>query len=247
MSDRNYINAETLRFYCNTNEIYLDGKKPRGIVIEFPGLGGSSCLGGNIARGNYETDYAKKLADEGLILVYTFPGPWSWMNKGAVRISDLVIDAVMEKYGLSQDCPIVATGGSMGGLGAIIFCADTRHKISACAAACPCYDALRFFGANDDFPRTFISAIAGYDMSFEDGLAAISPAHRMDELAKIPYLILCDELDECFEAEGMKVFAEELRKKVGDVEFLFEAQKEHGGFIPEDREYFTEYVIAHCK
>ena len=85
MKDFEIISPETLYMFCNTNEGYLSDA-PRGIVLEVPGLGGGSCLGGVMDMRPYETPYTKRLADEGLVVAYAFPGPWSYMNRGAVRI-----------------------------------------------------------------------------------------------------------------------------------------------------------------
>ena len=49
LNDNKYINKETLPYYANTNEEHLV-LPVKGIVLEFPGLGGGSCLGGNMER-----------------------------------------------------------------------------------------------------------------------------------------------------------------------------------------------------
>ena len=98
-----------------TNEEYL--MLPlRGIVLEFPGLGGGSCLGGSPDMGSYATDYAKDFGKHGILLAYLFPGPWSWGNKGAVRMGDAVLDAICDKYGVNN-LRLGVCGGSMGGHG----------------------------------------------------------------------------------------------------------------------------------
>lgn len=83
-ADAEYINKDTLNYYCVTNEAYIpEGKKVTGIVLEFPGLGGGSCLGGSMDNMiAYNTPFARECAAKGIVLAYTFPGPWSWMNTG---------------------------------------------------------------------------------------------------------------------------------------------------------------------
>ena len=160
MDMKEYINAETIRYYAKTNERFL--RRVKGVCLEFPGLGGGSCLGGTDDLGDYDTDFAVRAANAGVLLAYVYTGPWSWMNIGAVLIADAVVDAILEKYRLS-DVPVVVSGGSMGGLGALIYAASSRHAITACAAACPCCDALDRYDAADEFRKTFVSAVAGYD------------------------------------------------------------------------------------
>lgn len=245
MEDREFIRPDNLNLYCNTNESLLKGT-PTGIVIEFPGLGGGSCLGGSMDFGEYKTDYAQALAGQGILLLYTFPGPWSWMNKGAVRLCDLILDAAIEKYGMGE-CPIVSTGGSMGGLGALIFAADSRHKISAIAAACPNHDPLSTIFVLSHRPRTMLSAIAAYDTSLEDGLKAISPTYRIHDIPDIPIFITGDEYDECFDIADTEEFVRKLREDHRDVTYMRLENCKHGWFTREGRQALNEFVIRHAK
>ena len=41
--DSRYINPQTVSFYANTNEAFLEGSV-RGIIVELPGLGGGYLL-----------------------------------------------------------------------------------------------------------------------------------------------------------------------------------------------------------
>ncbi|MBO4325799.1 MAG: prolyl oligopeptidase family serine peptidase [Clostridia bacterium] len=241
-SDREFINADNVFCFCNTN-IGLSGAAPRGIVLEFPGLGGGSCLGGSMELGQYSGDYAMALADNGLVLAYVFPGPWSWMNKGAVRISDMVVDALRDRCGLPPVFPLIATGGSMGGLGGLVFSADTRHRLAACAVTCPCIDARASMGADPAFPRTFLSAVAAYDIPFEAALASISPASRIPDMQDVPYLILADCDDEIFPLKDTDDYVNALRSSGKNVEYIHMEGCTHGGFTEKARNRFTEFII----
>ena len=143
--DTSYVNATNFLQFCRSNESLLT-TAPRGIVLEFPGLDGNSCMGGRQdPLGPYvksSSGFPEATARAGLVHLYMTPGAWSWMNPGVVRITDLVVDAVRTKYALGETAPLVATGGSMGGLGALVYAARSRHHVTAVAAACPCYDVL---------------------------------------------------------------------------------------------------------
>lgn len=245
-ADADFINENTYASFCNSNESMLKGK-PRGIVIEFPGLGGGSCLGGKQdPMGGYTNSWSKfpeTTAAAGLVHVYLMPGPWSWMNPGTVREADLVIDALQKKFGLSEGAPLVATGGSMGGLGALIFTAWSRHRVTACAAACPCYDVLKLYACGKSFPRTFISAIAALDMPIEEGLKRISPAHNIVRMPDIPYYIVCNEADEIFPMKGMDEYVARLKAAGRKVEYVHLPGTAHGKFTPEARRKFHQFVI----
>ena len=104
LTDRDFINPDTIDLYGNTNAHLLTAP-PAAFVLEFPGLGGGSCLGGCMDVGPYNGPLSGFLAERGILQVYTFPGPWSWMNRGAVRMIHALVDAIREKYGFTRETP----------------------------------------------------------------------------------------------------------------------------------------------
>ncbi len=208
--DKTIINASTLPLFCNTNEAVLT-LPARGFILEFPGLGGGSCMGGGMDFAEYCGGYAEALGREGILVAYTFPGPWSWMNRGAVRYCELVADAIRDKYALPDHTPWVVTGGSMGGLGALIFAADAKRKPTACVAVCPCVDVPYCFEANRQFQRTLFRAVADYEGEIEENLLTISPKHRTADMPHIPYFLINDCADELFPEEQLDEYVERMR------------------------------------
>ena len=217
-SDKKYINKDTLTNYCNTNE-HLIVTPVKGFVIELPGLDGNSCMGGNMTLGKNETGVAQELAAHGILHAYAFPGPWSWMNKGARRLVDGIVDAIKEIYHLGENAPWMVMGGSMGGLGALMYTCTAKTKPTACIAVCPCTDVVKSFDVITEFPRTFIRAISDYDMPFEEGLKTLSPIEHLGEMPDIPYLIINDCADELFPEEELDVYVEKLKEHVSNVEY----------------------------
>ena len=192
----------------------------------------------------YNNSFTKECAGRGIVVAYMFPGPWSWMNKGAVRITDLVVDALADKYGLSEgEFSLVVMGGSMGGYGALMFSVGTRHKVTACLAHCPCCDPLNSFAVHPAFPRTYICAVNEYDMSFEDALKYSAPVNRIADMPKIPYFITADEHDECFFVPEITALTEKMRDAGLDVTYLFLPGQPHGGYTQEEREKFDRFVF----
>ncbi|MBE6542207.1 MAG: alpha/beta hydrolase [Ruminococcaceae bacterium] len=238
-----YINQNTLCYYAQTNEKFIKSN-PKGIILEFPGLGGGSCLGGVDNVEDYSSDFAKKCAENGIILAYVFTGPWSWMNEGGVRIADAVVDALCEKYSFNNPT-IVARGGSMGGLGALIYSLHSSHKITACSAACPCIDVIEAIYAHPNFPRTFISAVAGYkDSSLTESLMTLSPMHNIDKMPHIPYFIACCCDDELFSEEELDRYVEKMRASGYDIECVKMIGKKHGYFSSEGLERMREFELS---
>jgi len=233
--DAQFINEQTLSFYANTNEEVLT-LPVKGIVVEFPGLGGSSCLGGNIDMGAYNIYWTERFGEKGIIVTYMFPGPWSWGNKGAVRMADAVISALIKKYNLPDDIPVAVCGGSMGGLGSLMFSIGTKHNLKGVAAACPCTDVIKSLDCSPDFPRTYVSAVASYDKPLDVALRTISPIHRINNFPSVPYFICSDGEDNLFAEADCDLFVERLKAKGHDVEYYQQPGKLHGEFLPEVRE-----------
>lgn len=251
VDDAKYINKRTISSYCCTNEALIpEGTKVTGFVLEFPGLDGNSCLGGSMDNMSvYSSAFTKECAEQGIVVAYMFPGPWSWMNKGAVRITDLVVDALVDKYGFREDAEysLVVMGGSMGGQASLIYSMDSRHEIDACVAHCPCYNVVECFSSHEAFPRTFLSAVNAYDMPLEEALLKISPEQRTADLPKIPYLVTADELDEVFPVKGVERFVNGMKIAGYNVTYMRLADQKHGGISQEDRDVMNAFVLKYSK
>ena len=245
MRDSDYITPQNTELFCNPNESLLQ-QPVRAIVLEFPGLGGGSCIGGSMDRGDYTILHAPALALHGVLLAYPFPGPWSWMNPGAVRYADLLVDALRAKHGLDENSPLVVTGGSMGGLGALIYTAASRHKVTACCAACPCVDVPKALAVKPDFPRTYLSAAMSIDAPLEEALRQFSPIHRVQELPDIPYHIMQDLDDELFFEPDTDAFVAALRTRAAAVSYHKLPGCKHGEFTPEERCFFEAFLLKHA-
>ncbi len=260
--DKKLINPDTLHYYCCSNEALIPGgcsdgmdalipggcgNAVKALVLEFPGLGGGSCLGGSMDNLSvYDTPFTRACAEKGIVVAYMFPGPWSWMNRGAVRVTDLVVNAFMKKYGwlTDDDFSLVVMGGSMGGQSALIYSIDSAHKVNACVAHCPCYDISECFSVVDPFPRTFISAVNAYDMPLGEALRLISPGCRVDELPDIPYLITADEFDEIIPLDGLEKYVDRVKNAGRSVQYMRLAGQPHGGISVEDRRRLDEFVMG---
>ena len=138
-------------------------------------------------------------------------------------------------------------GGSMCGQAALIYSMDSRHKIDACVAHCPCYNVVECFSSHEAFPRTFLSAVNAYDMPLEEALLTISPEQRMADLPKIPYLVTADELDEVFPVKGVERFVGGMKDAGHSVTYLRLADQKHGGISQADRETMNAFVIKYSK
>lgn len=192
-----FISKENVNRFCSTNEKYLQGEIKK-LVVEFPGFDGNSCLGGNFNFQENDSGFAQVMGAQGILTVYVYTGPWNWMRDISVKTVDCIIESIIDKYDLPEDITIVAVGGSMGGLGALMYTAKGRYTVSACATSCPVCDlyALSVAEKFHFFCASVYFAFADRLGSFEEVAKAHSPLYNVSNLPKIPYfMIICDADD----------------------------------------------------
>lgn len=187
------ITYENLRNFAYSNDKIVEGEI-KGIVLDFFGLGGMHMFKGDFAD-------AKEFAKEGVLFVIPYTNPWCWMNKSAVDYTDEILDVLFEKYNLAPDTKVVSTGGSMGGLSALVYTRYAKRTPVACVTNCPVCDLVYHFTEREDLPRTLYSAFFECDGTFEDALKAHSPLHLSDTMPKIPYTIFHCEHDDAVNLE----------------------------------------------
>ena len=181
------ITYESLRSYAYSNDKLIDGKI-KGIVIDFFGLGCQAMF-------HHDIDTGKFFAENNVVFLVPYTNPWGWMNRDEVRLADEVIDVIMEHYGLDSSCPIVSTGGSMGGLACIVYTKYAKHTPVGCVANCPVCDLPYHYTERVDLPRTLYSAFYSYDCSMDEALKSCSPLHLAPVLPeKTEYTVFhCDK------------------------------------------------------
>ena len=168
------ITIENLRSfaYCN-NQIC---KKPiKGIAISFFGL----CCDSMFFE---DTEDGIRFAENGILYVVPYQNPWAWQNKQNVSYTDEILDVLFKEYNLPDDLPIVSTGGSMGGLSALVYMAYAKRTPVACVANCPVCDLPYHYTERPDLPRTLYSAFYNYDCSLQDALKSASPLDLVDKM-----------------------------------------------------------------
>jgi dipeptidyl aminopeptidase/acylaminoacyl peptidase len=154
----------------------------RGLVLRFHGLG---AQGMKTSGDPLDLEWASR----GALVIEPFHGPWAWMNDGTRDLYDAVVDAVRARLALSAELPLIVTGGSMGGHGALTYAFRSRHRVTACQANCPVCDLPFHYTERPDLPRTMHHAFGSYgDIAAE--LVARSPLHQAARLPDIPYQIV---------------------------------------------------------
>lgn len=232
-----YINYENLRRFCYSNDHLIKGEI-RGIAIDFYGLGNQSM---------HSTDpiLGEKYARYGIILVFPYSNPWGWMNSEQVALTDEIIDVLFEKYSLSDNTPIISTGGSMGGQCALTYCAYAKRQPKACVTNCPVCDLPFHFTERVDLPRTLYSAMRNEGVSLDEALMARSPLHLVGNgLPKIPYYIFHCDKDSAVNIDAhSKKLACKMQENGYNVVFEIVHGREHCSLTLDAKEAFEQAVI----
>lgn len=243
--EKKWINAQNVGQFAYVNNDVC-ARPVRGIMISFMGLGGS------VMHLNEHPEVGVRWAERGIVYVMPYLNPWNWMNDQAVRMTDDIVAAVLEKVGVDQ-LPIVSTGGSMGGLCALVYTRYSRHAIAACVANCPVCDLPYHYTERSDLPRTLYSA---YGDSMVNGdlvpaMEAHSPLHlaRRGDMPRVPYTIFHCEQDKAVNKQRHSdELVPQLKKCAQSVSYYAVPDKGHCDLTAEMWEKFDQAVLnAVCR
>ena len=159
----------------------------KGIVLVFQGLGYA-------AMKMYADPLEVAYGAAGAIVVAPDCGPWNWMNGVTQDFVDELVDALRQRYKLGEESPLVATGGSMGGMAALMYTMNSRHRVSGCLANCPVCDVPFSYTERPDVPRTLHFALNSYG-DIEQLMREHSPLHQVARLPDVPYMIVHGTVD----------------------------------------------------
>ena len=232
------INAQTLPLFAGCSGDVCSWPI-RGIVVDFHGLGFQDMP-------QEPSAFARRCAEKGLLYLLPYDNPWSWMNATAVGMVDEMVEAAREKYALPDDIPVVACGGSMGGLSCLIYTLRAKRTPAACAANCPVCDLPYHYTERPDLPRTIYSAFAHYPGDFMEAVKTASPLHQAENMPDIPYLIVHGDADTAVnKQQHSDRFVERLKKThyvtyvevpgMRHCDLQGDAAEQYYGFITSDR------------
>ena len=237
MSFQEHITIDNIAFYAATN---LDTcESPKGLVTQFHGLY-DSCFG------LQDPDFAKRCDKHNMLYLYPYGGQWNWMNTALVRTTDRCIDILFEKFGLDEKTPVISTGHSMGGYGALMFTLNSVHNVIACAANCPVCDLYAFSSSEEVIPRTIVHAFGGYDGSYDAIMKNCSPVYRVKDMPDIPYYIVHGMEDATVDKKhNSDVFVSEMKKFGKNVLYDEVRDMGHVAMPGVNLEKYFEFIFKH--
>ena len=231
------INKDNIELFAHTNEELLKGAKPKSLVVEFHGLGGGLDMLTD------QWPLARILAEQEALYILPYYGPWCWMNDSSVKYVDEVIDAVIEHFGLDGDIPIVSSGYSMGGQGALVYARYAKRTPVAVAALSPVCDLLYHFTERPDVARTVYSSYAHFDMPYEEAIKLRSPVHLVDSMPDIKYAVFHADKDGAVHKDKHSdVFVGKMKALGRDVDYYEFKGLGHCELTDEGREIYHNFV-----
>ena len=234
------ITADSLEYYAFTNYKEIKGDI-KAIVLDFHGLGQGWM--------KHECNELElRCASEGILTIFPYYGPWSWMNAIAVKYVDKVIETACERHSLDvTKIPIISTGGSMGGHSALIYSAYAKYTPKACVTNCPVCDFVYHATEREDLPRTVYLAFQDCGMSLEDALYTHSSYHLAPKMPDIPYHVFHGDKDDAvnkqMHSDRFVARMKEFGKDVTYVEIEGMGHCDLGSF-PEYKELYYSTIIS---
>ena len=230
------ITYENLRQFTYSNDQIC--KRPiRGIVVTFFGLNATVMYSEDTEEGIY-------FAERGILYLVPYNNPWAWMNPQAVQYTDELLDVVIDHFKLPESIPIVATGGSMGGLSALAYTCFAKRTPVACVANCPVCDLPYHCTERPDLPRTLYSAFFHEEGEISEVLEKASPFHLAEKMPKVPYHIFHCDADRSVNIERhSNRFVAKMREVGHSVSYDVIPGRGHCDLPPEMVEQFRQYSV----
>ncbi len=182
-----YITPETLQHFAFVNLDALE-QPVRGVLLNCHGFGDESTFQTSPRPG---TDLGK----EGIVYIFPYYSPWAWCNDAAISYIDEVLDTVFSMLSLPPETPFMITGGSMGGLTAMIYSIFGKYKPLAVGCNCPVCDLEKEASEGGILTRSIYAAYVGEGKDVENEILRHSPIRMVNALPDLPYLIVSGQSD----------------------------------------------------
>lgn len=230
------ITVENIRSFAYENGEICQ-KPVKGIVLAFRGLGGMAIYDTDTEDGQY---FAKR----GILYVVPYNDPWGWMNKQQVAYTDEIVDVLIRKYGLEENIPIISTGRSMGGLGALIYMIYGKRTPASCVTNCPVCDAVYHYTERPELPCTLYNALFWEKGTMKEALEAMSPIHLAHKMPKVNYYILHCEKDLLVNKERHSdAFVQKMRQLGYHVTYQVVPERNHCELTEEAISCYLQYAV----
>lgn len=207
------IDKDTVANYSYTNKDLIAGPV-KAVAIDMQGLSYQDLK-------VEPNPLDKALAEKSVLVVQPWLGPWNWSNFQAIRETDRIVAATLEKYGIGKDVPIVLYGRSMGGLSAYNYAMYGKFPVAGIAGNCPVTDFHFHATERPDVARGIYRAFTHYDTGIVLAVTIHCPMCQLARLPDVPYLVISSDADKSVnKAAHADKFVAALREKKFNVKYI---------------------------
>lgn len=219
------------------HNLHLIKKPIRGIIYEFHGLGSRP-------RMTSDPDFAVRCAEKGILYLFPYYNPWSWMNDKTVHELDMISDILFDTQKLDKNTPIVYMGGSMGGHASLIYSYKSKYRPIAVAVNCPaCNLPAMVYDRIEVYLSVWDSQFES-PMDFDDAIRANDPISLADKLPVVPYLFISGDADTAVKIEeNSDLLVPLLRDRGCDVRYLRIPEMKHCALSAEDMKTYQDFAV----
>lgn len=235
------ITKENYNCMCYTNRDLIKGEI-KGVATQFHGYCG--------------TDYRRSpkrfdeiLAENGIVTLYPFYGPFAWSNDTAIKTIDRLIQLTYEINNISpENTPLVITGASMGGMTALAYTYYSAFNPIACAVDCPVTNLKKIIEMRKDIYRAMVTAFGHYNCTMDEAMASVSPIELAPKMPKIPYYLIAGTNDcEVEYTEHCMKYVPRMRELGFDIEFKLVDGMEHCCMSEANEDIFCNFIIKNIE
>lgn len=234
------IDADTLSTYAWVNEEQCT-MPIKEVAVDVQGLN---------AGHTYKTEpelQDEMLGEKGVLVVRPYSGPWNWMSYETIETIDKVLDAVYDKYDLSEETPLVLFGRSMGGMGVLNYARYGSHEVAGVALNCPVTNLAYHCTERPDCAATIYRAYNYYDCGVEEAVEQHDPMKFIDDLPDVPYFFVAGEADESVNINvHSDVYVPLMKEKGYDVEYLKVPGMAHVDLVnhPKALQMYSDFISS---
>ena len=176
---------ENLDAFCLTNAKELAGD-PRGFVVEHAAYGAADAA---------DAELMARATRENVVYLRLRGYADCWMSAAQARLTDAIVNLVIEHFGISIDSTIVSCGTSTGATLALAYPSLSKKWVTRVAARSPVFDLEAHVAAHPELLPSLVRAFAT-EPDYGAALAARSPLAHPDRLKSYAkYFVAVDGRD----------------------------------------------------
>ena len=235
-----YLTPETLSDYAFVNLDTL--KRPiKGVIMNCHGFTDESTF-------TSSPRFARDLGEQGVVYIFPYYSPWAWCSDSTLSYMEQVLDTVFSMLSLPDDTPFMISGGSMGGMTAMLYSVYGRRAVRAVACNCPVCNLEAVMASSPHVRRSVFAAYAGSGREMEEEILRHNPLRQVEHMPNVPYLIVSGTADVAVpDPKHADLMKREMARLGRDATFLSVEGMVHCDLLSHEEPYlaYLQFVLRH--